>query len=111
MSIECPECGVRVDALPIHKCRKGGDIQKELGKLRDWHIKSAATVAKHDHLNTKRRTTHIGYGYLVDAAMNMIRRQDEAIATRDKTIARMRVDLDLNAEPFTDPNRENKHSR
>ena len=106
MSIECPECGVRVDALPIHRCRKGGDIQLELSKLRDWHSKTA-----HSRVNVKKKSMHIGYGYLVDAAMDMIRRQDEAIATRDKTIARMRVDLDLNAEPFTDPNRENKHSR
>lgn len=97
MSIECPECGERVDALPIHKCRKGGDILKELAELRDWHINEDSKVKEHDHLNRKLRVHHMKSAYLIDAARVQIMRQDEIIAQ--------------NAEPFTDPNRENKHSR
>ncbi len=97
MSIECPECGERVDALPIHKCRKGGDILKELAELRDWHIDADAKVQQHDQLNRKLRAHHIASAYLIDAARAMIQRQDEIIAN--------------NAEPFTDPNRKNKQSR
>ena len=108
MSIECPECGERVAALPIHKCRKGGDIQNELGKLRDWHSKTA--VSRRSSTSRRRKAKHTAHAYLVNAAMDMIRRQDEAIATRDKTIARMRIEL-YHDEPFTDPDRPNYISR
>ena len=106
MSIECPECGERVAALPIHKCRKGGDIKKELAKLRDWHTKTADT-----RVNVKKKTKHTAFAYLADAAMTMIWKQDKIIAQRDKIIASLKAQLSDGAQPFTDPHRENKHSR
>ena len=106
MSIECPECGERVDALPIHTCRKGGDIKKELAKLRDWHTETART-----RVNVKKKAKHTAYAYLADAAMAMIWRQDKIIATRDKTIASLKAQLNDGAQPFTDPDRPNYISR
>ena len=88
------------------KHQQGGDILKELRTLHDWHMKNYKATAKH-----KKKADHMTYAYLVSAAMTMISRQDEIIATRDKTITRLRADLDLNAVPFTDPNRKNTHAR
>lgn len=126
---------------------QGGDIQKQLATLRDWHTKASKARA-----NCKKKANHMTYAYLADAAMTMIWKQDKIIATRDKTIARQKADMEtvikagwrscadhiikpestcpvceierLNrliaslrtmmddaAQPFTDPDRENKHSR
>ncbi len=72
--------------------QQGGDIIKELTELRDWHIEASAVKAKDEV-----RAFHIKSSYLVHAAMAVITRQNEILAQ--------------NAEPFTDPNRENKHAR
>ena len=110
MSIECPECGERVAALPIHKCRKGNENDKLIDALiefHDWHmdICREKTTAKYKKVDYRK------YAIVLNSAVYMLHRQDEVIAERDKTIASLKAQLSDGAQPFTDPNRENKHSR
>ena len=77
------------------ECPEGGDILKELATLRDWHIKTAGS--RRSSHSRRKQAKHTAHAYLLQAAMAMIVKQDDIIAQ--------------NAEPFTDPNRKNKHAR